>query len=152
MIEQDSRLALGLAYIQARLSKSVSDGASPCVQSQAFQSDQQPVSAALLPQENVLTAHLPLTTKTGSLAPLRDSTTTSLEQLCTILRDLAMSGCVSDTPPIMCAPVHISFDGCLRSKHGEQWLNATMDGCAEPWWIELQHAKKIAAAISAVER
>jgi hypothetical protein len=89
-------------------------GDATCVQSQGFQSDQQIMAAAELPSKSSvqkITAHLPLTTKAGSLAPLRDSTQASLERLCTMLQALAMSGCVSDTPPIMCAPVHISSDG-----------------------------------------
>jgi hypothetical protein len=89
-------------------------GGSTCVQSRGFQSDQQIVTAAELPSKSSgekITAHLPLTTKAGSLAPLRDSTQASLERLCTMLQALAMSGYASDTPPTMCAPVHISSEG-----------------------------------------
>lgn len=40
----------------------------------------------------------------------------------------------------------------LRSKHGQQWLNAIMDGCEEPWWLALQRAQRITAAEDGVDR
>lgn len=31
----------------------------------------------------------------------------------------------------------------VHSKHGEPWLNAFMDSCTAPWWIEFKHAADI---------
>lgn len=39
----------------------------------------------------------------------------------------------------------------LRGKHGEQWLNAIMDGCDAPWWRDLQRARRIADAIASID-
>lgn len=40
----------------------------------------------------------------------------------------------------------------LRSKHGEQWLGAVMDGCDSAWWADMQRARRIAGAIDAVRQ
>jgi hypothetical protein len=39
-----------------------------------------------------------------------------------------------------------------RSKHGEQWLNATMDGCTEQWWIDWQTARALCAQFQIIKR
>ncbi len=38
----------------------------------------------------------------------------------------------------------------LRSDHGRQWLGATMQGSTADWWIDMQRAERVAAAIDAV--
>lgn len=35
----------------------------------------------------------------------------------------------------------------LRSRNGWTWLNAIMDGCTEPWWLEIIEARRIWRAI-----
>lgn len=39
----------------------------------------------------------------------------------------------------------------LRGRHGRQWLNATMDGCTEQWWLDHQRADRIVAQIDALD-
>ena len=39
----------------------------------------------------------------------------------------------------------------LRGPHGEQWLAALMDGCGAEWWLEIQRARRIAAALDQVK-
>lgn len=40
----------------------------------------------------------------------------------------------------------------LHSRHGEPWLAAIMDGCTEPWWIELQAARDLTSKFKITKR
>lgn len=39
----------------------------------------------------------------------------------------------------------------MRGEHGEQWFSAIMDGCDAEWWRDVQRARRVAAALDAVE-
>lgn len=41
-----------------------------------------------------------------------------------------------------------SLVALLRSEHGQQWLNAAMEGCKARWWQDLQGALELSATHS----
>jgi len=40
----------------------------------------------------------------------------------------------------------------LRGEHGQQWHGAVMDGCATPWWLDLQAAQRLCAEYQIIKR